>query len=275
MVLSYSAIVQSGAFFYSGMYLGILVVIFLYSTGIVTFPGIAVFLIEIAVLIAASFAVAHYWESKRDGYFSGGFITSLLIGPIFPLLIGFAFDRVDILGASGRNTSVLSDLMLAAVKEKPSIIENLVAGGAKVMKKTPTKRTALMIAAESNKYPQVCQILIQAGININDKDKNGMTALMYAARNNDKKEVCELLINSGSNVNAQDNNGTTPLMHAAYINPSPEIISLLLKAGANPKILDKEGKSVFDYAYQLPNQVFLDSENYQKLRRVTIVTPKA
>jgi len=216
--------------------------------------------------------VGYYWESKRVDYFWRGLVCSLLFSPFIGVVLGFSFDRISF-GSSKQIPSPLNNLMLAAVNQKPEIIMNLVSAGERVNQRTLSKRTPLMIAAESNRYSQVCEYLIKAGAKVNDCDKQGVTPLMWAAKENDYEEVCRVLIKQGAEVNARDKQGITPLMFAAYSNPNPKVIEVLLEAGANPKILDNEGKSVFDYAHKLPNQVFLDSEVYVRLRRVTIITP--
>ncbi len=228
-----------------------------------------------SIILVTSIAMGFYWDSKRENFFWRGFITSITLGPVIAFIIGYLIDRVSFRIDGHKKPGSYTELMLAAESAKPDIINNIILGGAKVNKKTvTTKRNALMIAAESNKYYQVCELLIKAGTNIDEKDKDGMTALMWAAKSNNNHKVCRILIDAGANVNEQNNDGVTALMFAAKFNPNPKVIKTLLQSGANPRILDKNDSSVFDHAYQLPNKQFIDSEVYEQLRRVTLATPK-
>lgn len=255
------------------MLLGLFFVGIGYIIGIWSFPPLSRFIVNLIILTGLSFLTAYYWESKREAYFWRGFIVSVIFSPFAAAAIGWSFDRFDILGKKSEG-AVLNELMMAAVEAKPNIIQNIIAGGANPQQKTPSKRTALMIAAESNPYPQVCTILCQAGTDVDSRDREGKTALMYAAMNNDNHHITEAIIKEGADPNIQDNQGATALMYAAYNNPEPKVIDVLLQAGANPKILDNDGSSVFDYAYKIPNKPILESAVLTKLRRVTLATLK-
>ncbi len=167
---------------------GLFFVGFFHLIGIWSFPTLTRFVVDLLILSGLSLIIAYYWESKREAYFWKGFVVSMTFSPFTGIIIGWSFDRLDLLGKKSEG-AVLNELMMAAVEAKPNILENIIAGGANPQQKTPSKRTALMIAAESNPYPDSCRVLWKAGTDVNGQDREGKTALMYAAINNDKPLV--------------------------------------------------------------------------------------
>lgn len=139
----------------------------------------------------------------------------------------------------------------------PQAIDELLKTGlnTNVKAKDEDSKTPLMVAAVYNR-PAIVEALLKAGADIEagsrcDRSRNsiGKTPLMYAAGYNPNPEVVELLVKSGADIEARTKyNGQTPLMFAARWSPSPTVIEVLLKAGANAKVKDKDGKTALDYA---------------------------
>lgn len=143
-----------------------------------------------------------------------------------------------------------------------------------VKAKDEDSKTPLMVAAVYNR-PAIVEALLKAGADIEagsrcDRPRNaiGKTPLMYAAGYNPDPEVVGLLVNSGADIEARTKyNGQTPLMFAAKWSPSPMVIEVLLKSGANAKVKDKDGKTALDYAKG--NENIYKTEVYRTLSQVT------
>jgi ankyrin repeat protein len=88
-------------------------------------------------------------------------------------------------------------------------------------------KTALMIAAESDRM-KIFQLLLESGkADVNAQDKDGNTTLMYAITCGCLVTIQFLLESGKAEVNAQDKNGNTALMLAASFGHK-EVVKLLL-----------------------------------------------
>eukprot|EP00729_Bicosta_minor_P005375 gene5375-26832_t len=99
-----------------------------------------------------------------------------------------------------------------------------------------TGQTALMYAAEHQRYQQTVQVLIAANANIEAQDEDGC---MW--------DKAETLLTMGADVEAADHEGYTPLMHAAMRPPEQEdsvgtrIVEVLIKHLANMQRTSNDG----------------------------------
>ncbi|MBB2486364.1 ankyrin repeat domain-containing protein [Mitsuaria sp. WAJ17] len=170
------------------------------------------------------------------------------------------------------------DLMLAASRDQPSFVMNLLLAGvdpnqADALGNTPLHKaimeeservvklliehphadvnalnqageTPVMLAALRGRLRWV-QALVQRGALINEA---GFTALHYACSGPDNG-VTAWLVSQGAELDARSPNGSTPLMMAAGYG-SPDSADILLQAGADASLRNDKGLSAIDFARQ-------------------------
>ena len=100
-------------------------------------------------------------------------------------------------------------------------------------------RTALFLAAMSDRSADIVRLLISAGADIHVVDGMKMTALHAAALGNDTETV-RLLVDAGLDVNARDFQGFTPLIFATS-NGNLAVARLLLARGAEVNAVSGDG----------------------------------
>lgn len=150
----------------------------------------------------------------------------------------------------GTNT----ELHLAAVANKLSDVERLLASGADVNAKGEFGWTPLALAANNGHCP-VMRILLDAGAHPNEVDETGHTALQYAAQNG-YWEASEILLQGAADLSLTDRvcnvkcrqqsvtytrplcsqEGLTPL-HLAAAEGHHDTVSLLLEWGADTSVV--------------------------------------
>lgn len=146
-----------------------------------------------------------------------------------------------------------SALMLAAVKGRPEMVQDLLNAGANVNDIDQYENNALIqLVMEKEMHPLtedeklVINILIDSGATVDEKTRysGGKTALMLAAGLGHLRMV-RLLIKAQANVNEVDDKGATALMSAA-IRCDVEVVKELLDSGAKEtiNIKNEEGLNV-------------------------------
>lgn len=150
-------------------------------------------------------------------------------------------------------------LMTAAHVGNSDIVKSLIARGADVNQREPSRgETALMWAAAEN-HPEAVNVLIASGADPNvrstefkfAKDRFGLegvttvlphggwTALMYAARQG-SLEAARALAEAGADLNIADPDGTTAMV-LGIINGHYDTAAMLAEKGANPNLADSTG----------------------------------
>lgn len=136
-------------------------------------------------------------------------------------------------------------LMIAAINNRQTCLEILIAAGANVNHKDTYDNTALMIATINNH--QTClEMLIAAGANVDHKDTNETTALMQAASKGHQTCV-QTLIAAGANVDRGDRHGDTALILAAA-NGHQTCVQTLIAKGASIDHVNRNGCSALKLA---------------------------
>ncbi|RYO87269.1 hypothetical protein DL762_004314 [Monosporascus cannonballus] len=139
---------------------------------------------------------------------------------------------------------------LSALKGKPkdlqkllekyrSVLEHLLAAGARVGETDSDERTPLLLVASEKVGNRswivgISDLLLRKGARIEATDRDGRTPLICAAING-HVELAELLLERGANVESTDHNGRTPLMCVAA-NGNVELAKLLLSYKANVRV---------------------------------------
>jgi ankyrin repeat protein len=142
-----------------------------------------------------------------------------------------------LLDAGADPNTVLPDgetvLMTAARTGTVDAVKVLLARGANVDAREPSKgQTALMWAAAENNAT-VIKVLAEAGADIRAQSNTGrFTPLMFAVRAG-HLEATRALLDAGANVNTTLPDGTSPLV-VAVINAHYELAGFLLEKGADP-----------------------------------------
>jgi ankyrin repeat protein len=150
-----------------------------------------------------------------------------------------------LLDAGADPNTVLPDgetaLMTAARTGTVDAVKVLLARGANVDAREPSKgQTALMWAAAENNAA-VIKVLTEAGADIRAQSNSGrFTPLMFAVRAG-HLDATRALLDAGANVNTTLPDGTSPLV-VAVINAHYELAGLLLEKGADPNA-DAQGWS--------------------------------
>ena len=148
-------------------------------------------------------------------------------------------------------------LFAAGNTADPSVIEALVAAGAKVNVRGGEliAVTPLHLAAWGNENPAVLQALLTedeaAGArtkSINSRTNFGSTPLHLAAQYSDNPGVITTLAQAGASVDAQDEEGQTPLRYAVRSNGNPTIVMALAEAGADVNARDQVNETLLHFA---------------------------
>jgi len=148
-----------------------------------------------------------------------------------------------------------SPLTAAIGKERLSVVEELLASGAKVDVPGGLHDTPLERAAETGSTDLIAPLLMRGG-GVNDRNVTGYTLLMRAALHG-KVNMVKYLITSGARVNDIDDQGTTALMHAVSTTAQElESVRLLLAAGADPNLRDKQGRTAITFARHYVKEEF-------------------
>lgn len=116
-----------------------------------------------------------------------------------------------------------------------------------------------LFTAISNNNPQMVQLLLDHGADVNQVNEKGSYPMHEAASGNafagDTKyranEMIQTLIEHGADVNQKNAKGQTPLMLACKAGRTETLIFLLNK-NAKSSIQDEKGKTVGDYASEVP-----------------------
>ncbi|MHC4464549.1 MAG: ankyrin repeat domain-containing protein, partial [Planctomycetota bacterium] len=91
--------------------------------------------------------------------------------------------------------NINSELITAAMKNKPDIVRNLLNKGADANATTIDGYNALILSAFNGSQP-IVQILLDNGADVHAKTLNGETALMWAALR-DHADIVQRLIDNG------------------------------------------------------------------------------
>lgn len=174
---------------------------------------------------------------------------------------------VDFLLAAGANPNQPASwkgnqtpLHVAAMYGRWTIVERLLAHGAKVDAHTKGRETPLHYAAWYGR-PRTVQALLKAGADPRALDSRGQSTLhsphyywkidpdhdRSPSEKFDAPTAMAALIKAGAPVNATLPHGTTLLMTACYIAPL-EVIRLLLESGADPSVRTAHGTTAFSEA---------------------------
>jgi ankyrin repeat protein len=136
-----------------------------------------------------------------------------------------------------------SGLMVAVRENSFDVIPVLLnTSGIRVETRNANDESPLMLAALKGRV-DICEQLIGLRADVN---KSGWTPLHYAASGLNLP-VVKLLLSHKADVNALSPNGTTPLMMAARY-ADLETVDYLLKAGANPDLKNQQGMSAYDFS---------------------------
>ena len=142
-------------------------------------------------------------------------------------------------------------LYMAAQKNFPGIVEQLVRRGADVNLGLNDSSTPLGIAADRGQL-EVVRILLQVpAINIDKATNTGITPLSIAVQRG-HKQVIKLLLRKEADLVVADQTGANPL-HFACLNGHSAIVGMLLNAGADPDVEfeDPDSKTLIQTSYSL------------------------
>ncbi|MBM3893825.1 ankyrin repeat domain-containing protein [Candidatus Dependentiae bacterium] len=138
-------------------------------------------------------------------------------------------------------------IALAAMQGHYSIVERLIAAGARLNIVNHKRETPLMHAAK-NGDDRMAQILFNAGALVNIQDTKGRMALIHAAKKGCMSTVILLKI-VGAEVSLQDAKGQNALMHAAK-QGHVDIVQMLKHAGVDINAVSSDGMTALMYAAQ-------------------------
>lgn len=138
-----------------------------------------------------------------------------------------------------------SSLHLAARRNDPERMTELLAAGAKVSGADRDGRTPLHLAALGNAVTAI-DLLLRHGAKLDARDTDNAQALHFAGRGN-SAEAIDLLAKCGADVNARASGGITPLHRAAH-ESAPEAVESLLKSGARIDQASDEGSTALHLA---------------------------
>lgn len=149
-------------------------------------------------------------------------------------------------------------------------IETAIECGANVNLADKNGCTALMFAIEPtcgqvnslpykspmSKVPAILDVLTNNGAYVAVADKNGETPLMKAAKNG-ISDVYDTFIGLEADFDAQDKFGNTALMYAVRSN-NEWVTEQILEGNPNRKVTNSSGKTAFDLAVEMKNEVLID-----------------
>ncbi len=148
----------------------------------------------------------------------------------------------------GTDKSGSTALMTAARKGQESAVQSLIANGAEVNFKTPSREaaaTALQAAVAVSDFNEahmrIVQYLLQKGADAKGKNESGPFPLLYAASNG-RADVAALLIEKGAEVNDADGAGDFPLL-AAACHGHAGLVVFLVEKGANTNMAVSGGQT--------------------------------
>ncbi len=123
--------------------------------------------------------------------------------------------------------------------------------------------TPLHFAARYNSDPTIVAELLEGGAKPGARTGKGATALLLAAIFDRDPAVALALLKSGADPNAKAQWKVTPLHLAAWRSSNPAVLMVLLNKGADPKITIN-GDTAFDLAKK--NRKLAGSAAYGRLR---------
>jgi len=130
----------------------------------------------------------------------------------------------------------LEPIHLAATAGKPSIVEMLIANGAKVDSKDEYGLTSLSYASVWG-HLSVAEILVAHGADVNSRDGLNDETPLHRASEGTNASIVEFLLTSGANVNAKTGENETAL-HMASLSGNKSIVGILVSNGACLKARD-------------------------------------
>lgn len=164
---------------------------------------------------------------------------------------GAKVDQVDREGSSALIAMINMGAGVDADKQKPKIMELLLAAGSDIDLRNKDGNTALHMAVVGGRQ-SILDYLIQKNPDSSIQNKNKKTALDQAIIN-ENWDAVKSLLTIEKDINVLDSYGSTKL-HSAIINEKVELIKILLEAGADKETKDKWGKSSIELAKSLGNQ---------------------
>ncbi len=139
-------------------------------------------------------------------------------------------------------------LMAATGMGQESSVKTLIANGADVNFKTPSREvaaTALQAAVSGSDFNEahmrIVQYLLQKGADAKGRNASGPFPLLFAASNG-RADVAALLIEEGAEVNDADGAGNFPLLTAAC-HGHAGLVAFLVEKGANVKMAAPDGQT--------------------------------
>lgn len=152
-----------------------------------------------------------------------------------------------------------ASLMVAVSKNDLAKAKQLLSNGADPNTAENATSATPLFTAISNNNPQMVQLLLDHGANVTQVNEKGSLPIHEAASGNafgkDKKyranEIIQSLIEHGADVNQKNAKGQTPLMLACK-SARKETVLFLLNKNAKTDIQDAKGKTVGDYASEVP-----------------------
>ena len=136
------------------------------------------------------------------------------------------------------------------------------------------QHTSLHLAALNNK-PEVIDVLVEAGADIEERGEDDFTPVHLAA-NERIREALLCIVEHGANVDAQTNTLKTPLMAAAPsagAKGAAEVADYLLRAGSDETIVDDRGRKAVDVIGQHVAVQRRSAGDIERVRRLLTNAP--